>query len=77
MPGPAWSKVICPSARFKAGSKRAKLLVEQLRDFPCGEFDDGPDSLEIAFRLACEQLSRIAEEALARPIYIPIESCIQ
>jgi predicted phage terminase large subunit-like protein len=59
--------------RFKAGSKGAKLLVEQLRDFPCGEFDDGPDCLEVAFRLACEQLSRIEDEALARPIYIPIE----
>jgi hypothetical protein len=51
----------------------SEAVVEQLRDFPCGVFDDGPDNLEIAFRLACEQLSRIAEEALARPIDIPIE----
>jgi predicted phage terminase large subunit-like protein len=59
--------------RFKAGSKGAKLLVEQLRDFPCGEHEDGPDALEVVFRLACEQLSRIEDEALAGPIYIPIE----
>jgi hypothetical protein len=59
--------------RFKAGSKGAKLLVEQLRDFPCGEHEDGPDALEVAFRLACEQLSRIEEETLAGPVYIPIE----
>jgi predicted phage terminase large subunit-like protein len=38
--------------RFKTGSKGAKLLVEQLRDFPCGDFDDAPDALEVAFRLA-------------------------
>jgi hypothetical protein len=59
--------------RFKAGSKGAKLLVEQLRDFPCGEHEDGPDALEVGFRLACEQLSRIEEETLVGPIYIPIE----
>ena len=37
--------------RFKAGSPGAKLLVEQLRDFPCGDHDDGPDALEMAVRL--------------------------
>jgi hypothetical protein len=62
-----------PSARAKAGSNGAILLVEQLRDFPCGEHEDGPDALEVVFRLACEQLSRIEEETLAGPIYIPIE----
>ena len=60
--------------RFKAGSKGAKLLVEQLRDFPCGEFDDAPDALEVAFRLAYELLARRAEEELlARPRPVPIE----
>jgi hypothetical protein len=38
--------------RFKAGSRGAKLLVEQLRDFPCGEHDYGPDALEMAVRLS-------------------------
>lgn len=31
-----------------------RLLVEQLRTFPVGKFDDGPDSLEYAMRLATE-----------------------
>jgi predicted phage terminase large subunit-like protein len=38
--------------RFKTGSPGAALLVEQLRDFPLGDFDDGPDALEMALRLA-------------------------
>jgi predicted phage terminase large subunit-like protein len=37
--------------RFKARSGGTALLVEQLRDFPVGEHDDGPDALEMAFRL--------------------------
>jgi predicted phage terminase large subunit-like protein len=60
--------------RFKAGSKGAKLLVEQLRDFPCGEHEDGADALEVAIRLASEMLTRQAEEELlSRPIYLPPE----
>lgn len=38
--------------KFKAGSAGARLLVEQLRDFPNGDHDDGPDALEMALRLA-------------------------
>ena len=38
--------------RFKAGSPGARLLVRQLRDFPNGDHDDGPDALEMAVRLA-------------------------
>jgi predicted phage terminase large subunit-like protein len=44
--------------RFKGGSKGARLLVEQLRDFPNGDHDDGPDALEMAIRLACEMLAQ-------------------
>ena len=45
-----------------------------MRDFPCGEFDDSPDALEVAFRLACEMLARRAEEELlAQPRPVPIE----
>ena len=43
--------------RFKARSKGARLLVEQLRDFPNGDHDDGPDALEMAIRLAGELLA--------------------
>jgi predicted phage terminase large subunit-like protein len=40
--------------RFLAGSASTNLLVEQLRDFPAGAHDDGPDALEMALRLAEE-----------------------
>jgi len=35
--------------RFKGGSKGAKMLVEQLQDFPNGDHDDGPDALEMLY----------------------------
>jgi predicted phage terminase large subunit-like protein len=40
--------------RFRAGSASTRLLVNQLRDFPAGAHDDGPDALEMAVRLAEE-----------------------
>lgn len=40
--------------RFKANSPATKLLIDQLRDFPVGAHDDGPDALEMALRLAEE-----------------------
>ena len=33
-----------------AQNEHTRLLVQQLRDFPLGDFDDGPDSLEMAMR---------------------------
>jgi hypothetical protein len=33
------------------------LLLNQLKDFPVGDHDDGPDALEMALRLAGELLS--------------------
>jgi hypothetical protein len=40
--------------RFLTGSASTRLLVDQLRDFPAGAHDDGPDALEMALRLAEE-----------------------
>jgi predicted phage terminase large subunit-like protein len=40
--------------RFLAGSAGTKLLVDQLKDFPVADHDDGPDALEMALRLAFE-----------------------
>jgi predicted phage terminase large subunit-like protein len=40
--------------RFLANSASTELLVDQLRDFPAGAHDDGPDALEMALRLAEE-----------------------
>jgi predicted phage terminase large subunit-like protein len=43
--------------RFKGGSAGTQLLVEQLRDFPLADHDDGPDALEMAIQMASELLS--------------------
>ncbi len=40
--------------RFMKTSPSTELLVDQLRDFPLGSHDDGPDALEMALRLAEE-----------------------
>ena len=40
--------------RFRAASPGTQLLVNQLRDFPTADHDDGPDALEMAIRLAQE-----------------------
>jgi predicted phage terminase large subunit-like protein len=42
--------------KFKAGSRGARRLIEQLRDFPNGDHDDGPDALEMSVRLALQLL---------------------
>jgi len=42
--------------RFRDRSPGTRLLVEQLREFPQGDHDDGPDALEMAIRLAAELL---------------------
>lgn len=40
--------------RFKRRSPGTQLLVQQMRDFPVGDHDDGPDALEMARRQAVE-----------------------
>ena len=42
--------------RFKSDSPGTRLLVEQLKQFPVGDHDDGPDAAEMAVRLAAELL---------------------
>ncbi len=37
--------------RFKANSPGARLLVQQLRDFPVGDHDDGPDGLKMLVQM--------------------------
>ena len=43
--------------KFKSGSAGTRLLVEQLKEFPIGDHDDGPDAAEMALRLAAELLA--------------------
>jgi len=40
--------------RFKSRSPGTALLIQQMRDFPVGDHDDGPDALEMALRLMIE-----------------------
>jgi len=40
--------------RFNSLSPSCRLLVEQLRSFPVGSHDDGPDALEMALRMIGE-----------------------
>ena len=55
--------------KFKRDSRGARLLVEQLRDFPNADHDDGPDALEMALRLTAELRARLYEES-QMPEYI-------
>ena len=43
--------------RFKANSPGTQMLIDQFLDFPKGPHDDGPDSMEMAIRLA-EELTK-------------------
>ncbi|MCL2305233.1 MAG: phage terminase large subunit [Planctomycetaceae bacterium] len=44
--------------RFRNQSPSAKLLVEQMKMFPVGDHDDGPDALEMALRVIGERTRR-------------------
>lgn len=44
--------------RFKSRSPGTQLMVQQLRDWPQGDYDDGADALEMARRLAIELLNK-------------------
>ncbi|MDO4570329.1 MAG: phage terminase large subunit [Planctomycetia bacterium] len=45
---------------FKTNSPGARLLVEQIRQFPIGDHDDGPDALEMALRIL-QQISNVKQ----------------
>src|SRR5262245_58760586 len=47
--------------KLKGGSAGARLLGEQLRDFPVGEFDDCPDALEMSLRLMIDLFNTRAQ----------------
>lgn len=44
--------------RFKRNSPGAKLLVQQMRDFPIGDFDDGPDAFATALPVGRAMLNQ-------------------
>ena len=49
---------------FKRRSPSTRLLVSQLRDFPIGDHDDGPDALEMALRLLADLIGDIGDDGL-------------
>ena len=58
---PAWPAALSRRRMlFKSGSPGTRLLVEQLKEFPLADHDDGPDAAEMAMRLAAEWLDRRA-----------------
>lgn len=57
--------------KFKSNSAGTQLLVDQLRDFPAADHDDGPDALEMAVRLA-EQLAARATRSDGLPSRLPV-----
>jgi predicted phage terminase large subunit-like protein len=60
--------------KFLRGSPATRLLVDQLRDFPIGAHDDGPDALEMALRQAGDMLSGEGEDdGLGRRLIGPVE----
>ncbi len=57
--------------RFKTDSPGTRMLVQQLRDFPVGDHDDGPDALEMAVRLAAAMLAGTPDDGLGNRL--PVE----
>ena len=57
--------------KMKSNSPGTQLLIDQLRDFPAGDHDDGPDALEMALRLA-EQLAAAANHTDNLPPRLPV-----
>lgn len=55
--------------RFKTNSPGTRLLVNQLKDFPVGDHDDGPDALEMALRLAIQIYNNQATEQQPRTFF--------
>ncbi|HEV2972481.1 MAG TPA: hypothetical protein VGY55_21090 [Pirellulales bacterium] len=43
--------------KFKSHSPSTRMLVEQLKEFPVADHDDGPDAAEMAIRLAADWLA--------------------
>ena len=50
--------------RMKSDSPPTRLLVNQLREFPVSDHDDGPDALEMAIRLLEHLLARPPDDGL-------------
>lgn len=56
--------------RMKANSPGTRLLVDQLKQFPIADHDDGPDALEMAIRLAAHMLRGVPSDGLGNRLPI-------
>ncbi len=56
--------------RFKSDSPSTRLLVEQLKEFPIGDHDDGPDATEMAVRLAARMLEPVRSDGLGKRLLV-------
>jgi predicted phage terminase large subunit-like protein len=56
--------------RMKADSPSTLMLVDQLRQFPTADHDDGPDALEMALRLAEEMLAGVPDDGRGRRLAV-------
>ena len=54
--------------RFRAGSESTRDAVQQIRDFPNADHDDGPDALEMCCRLMFSKLEDESEEDVDKSI---------
>jgi predicted phage terminase large subunit-like protein len=50
--------------RFKSDCPTTRILLDQLKEFPIADHDDGPDALEMALRLAQEMLAGVPNDGL-------------
>lgn len=48
--------------RFKSRSSGTQMLIQQMRDFPGGSFDDAADAAEVARRLAYELFNKRVQQ---------------
>lgn len=48
--------------RFRRGSAGVELLLQQLKEFPHGKYDDGPDALEMLIRLLTVLMNAAASQ---------------
>ena len=45
------------------------MLVDQLREFPTGKHDDGPDALEMAIRMGNEIWAQMHQPPMEEYVY--------
>jgi hypothetical protein len=50
--------------RFKSDCPAPRIVLQELKEFPIADHDDGPDALEMAVRFAQEMLAGVPNDGL-------------